>query len=99
MLIGKVLYNGIFDKFDCLSIASWSTLGYKFVVLKINVTNYTFSESSGLGQFRFAKRIVLLKKFAQKNKNMNLSDNYIICISTSVAVQAESLRFAKNMVF
>ena len=30
---------------------------------------------------------------------MNLSDNYIICISTSVAVQAESLRFAKNMVF
>ena len=46
-----------------------------------------FLESSLIGQIRFAKKVGLRKKIAQISKNIDLSDNYIFCISTSAAVQ------------
>ena len=71
----------------------------KSVVLKINVTTYTFLESSWIGQIRFAEKKLGCKKFAQISKYMDLSDNYIFCISQDYIGSRSTLEFkiCKNM--
>ena len=45
------------------------------------MTNYKFLEHARLDPLRFAKKIMGLQKMYTISKNMDLSDNYIFCIS------------------